>query len=81
MEPEIYNAIKFGTIVENINFYPGTRDINYHDGSITQNTRASFPLDYLPNAQIPATGKHPENIIFLTCDTKGVLPPIARLNH
>lgn len=53
--------------------------MNFNDLTITPNARTSFPLDYLPNAQIPAIGKHPKNIIFLTCDTKGVLPPVARL--
>lgn len=80
-EPEIYNAMKFGAIVENINFYPDSREINYSDSSITQNTRGSFPLNFLPNAKIPAVGDHPSNIIFLTCDTKGVLPPVSILNN
>lgn len=73
--------MRFGTIVENVNFYPETRTINYNDSSITQNTRGSFPLNFLPKAKIPAVGEHPNNIIFLTCDTKGVLPPVCMLNN
>ena len=73
--------MKFGVIVENINFYPDSREINYSDSSITQNTRGSFPLNFLPNAKIPAVGDHPSNIIFLTCDTKGVLPPVSILSN
>lgn len=79
-EPEIYNAIKFGSIVENIGFYEGTRDINYSDVSRTQNTRCCYPLEYIPGAKIPAVGGHPKNIIFLTCDANGVLPPVSKLN-
>lgn len=79
-EPEIYNAMRFGSILENVQFFPETRDVNYDDGSITQNTRGSFPLNFMPNSVIPAIGGHPNNIIFLTCDTKGVLPPVSLLN-
>jgi len=78
-EPEIYDAIKFGSVVENIKFFPDTRTINYDDISITENTRVSYPLDYIPGAKIPALGSHPKNIIFLTCDAYGVLPPVAKL--
>lgn len=78
-EPEIYDAIKFGTVLENICFHPGTRDVNYDDASITENTRVSYPLDYIPNVKMPAIGGHPKNIIFLTCDAYGVLPPVAKL--
>jgi phosphoenolpyruvate carboxykinase (ATP) len=73
--------MKFGTILENVSFYPDTRDVNYNDSNLTQNTRGSFPLTYLPNFKIPAVGDHPNNIIFLTCDTKGVLPPVSILNN
>lgn len=67
--------------MENASFHPNTRRINFHDTSLTPNSRTSFPLNYLPDAHIPATGPHPTNIIFLTCDTKGVLPPVAKLTH
>ena len=81
VEPEISKAIKYGTVIENINFYPGSRAINFNDTSLTTNARACFPMNFLPNAQIPGSGPHPSNIILLTCDKKGVLPPIAKLTH
>jgi phosphoenolpyruvate carboxykinase (ATP) len=73
-EPEIYRAIKFGTVLENVNFHKGTRIVDYHDSTITENTRASYPLEHIPNAKFPSVAKHPKNIIFLTCDSYGVLP-------
>jgi len=78
-EPEIYDAIKFGAIVENMKFHPGTRTLNYEDVSVTENTRTAYPLEHIPNAKIPAIGGHPKNIVFLTCDANGVLPPISKL--
>jgi phosphoenolpyruvate carboxykinase (ATP) len=78
-EPEIYNAIKFGAILENVGFHKGTRDIDYTNIDITENTRVSYPLDFIPGAKIPAISGHPKNIIFLTCDSFGVLPPVAKL--
>jgi phosphoenolpyruvate carboxykinase (ATP) len=78
-EPEIYHAIRPGAIVENVVFHPGTNDINFDDGSITENTRVSYPLHYISNAQEPSIGNIPKNIFFLTCDAYGVLPPISRL--
>lgn len=78
-EPEIYNAIKKGAIVENIVFFPGTRKINFENGSITENTRVSYPLDFISNSLEPSIGNIPKNIFFLTCDAYGVLPPISRL--
>lgn len=79
-EPEIFNAIKFGTVLENVIVDPETREVDYADGAITQNTRASYPIDYIPNAKIPCIGTHPENIVFLTCDAFGVLPPVSKLS-
>lgn len=79
-EPEIYNAIRPGALVENINFYPGTNRINFDDGSITENTRVSYPLNFISNALEPSVGGLPKNIFFLTCDAFGVLPPISKLN-
>jgi phosphoenolpyruvate carboxykinase (ATP) len=80
-EPEIYRATqRFGTILENVVLDPLTGAPNFEDGSLTENTRASFPIDYIPNAVIPGRGGHPRNVIFLTCDAFGVLPPIARLS-
>mmetsp|Transcript_26807 Transcript_26807/g.48316 ORF Transcript_26807/g.48316 Transcript_26807/m.48316 type:complete len:552 (+) Transcript_26807:430-2085(+) len=78
-EPEIFNASKFGSVLENVRFHPETRDVNYDDISITENTRLCYPLDYMPNVKIPAVGGHPKNIIFLTCDAYGVLPPVSKL--
>jgi len=78
-EPEIYHAIRHGALVENIKFYPGTDQINFEDGSITENTRVSYPLSYISNSLEPSLGKIPQNIFFLTCDAYGVLPPISRL--
>jgi phosphoenolpyruvate carboxykinase (ATP) len=78
-EPEIYNAIRPGALVENVTFYPGTNKINFEDCSITENTRVSYPLDFISNAAEPSVGEIPENIFFLTCDAFGVLPPISKL--
>jgi len=78
-EPEIFNAIKPGAILENVIFYPGSNSVNFDDGSITENTRVSYPIDYISNAIEPSIGGLPKNIFFLTCDAFGVLPPIAKL--
>jgi phosphoenolpyruvate carboxykinase (ATP) len=82
-EPEIFDAIKFGSIVENTKFFEGEncRTINYNDTSITENTRVCYPLEHIENSKIPAMGGHPKNIIFLTCDANGVLPPVSKLTH
>lgn len=79
-EPEIYNAIQFGALLENTQFFPNTRNVNYHDSSITLNTRVSYPIQHIPNAKIPSVGGKVENVFFLTCDAFGVLPPISKLN-
>ncbi len=79
-EPEIYACTRrFGTILENVVYDPVTRIIDLDDDTLTENTRASYPLDYIANAIPEKTGNHPKNIIFLTCDASGVMPPIARL--
>ena len=79
-EPEIYQATQmFGTILENVVLDQKTRTVDYADGSITENTRASYPIHYIPNAVLPSRGDHPENVVFLTADAFGVLPPISRL--
>jgi len=78
-EPEIYAAIRPGTLLENVTFFPGTNEVNYADASITENTRAAYPIDYIPNAKEPSLGKIPKNIFFLTCDAFGILPPISKL--
>lgn len=78
-EPEIYRAIRFGTVLENTVLEDCTRSVDYADDTITENTRASYPIEFIDSAKIPCLGGHPQNIIFLTCDAFGVLPPVARL--
>ncbi len=78
-EPEIYNAIRFGTVLENAVYDERSRVVDYTDSSLTENTRASYPVEYIPNAKIPCLGGHPKNVILLTCDAFGVLPPVSRL--
>ena len=79
-EPEIFQAIRHGALVENTKFYPGTNKINFEDASITENTRVSYPLSFISNALEPSIGGLPKNIFFLTCDAFGVLPPISKLS-
>jgi len=80
-EPQIFATTKmFGTILENVPFDPVTRKIDLNDESITENTRASYPLEFIANAVPEKRAGHPKNIIFLTCDASGVMPPIARLS-
>ncbi|KAJ1652400.1 Protein kinase C-like 1 [Dispira simplex] len=78
-EPEIFDAIRFGSVLENVGFDMETRLVDYSDGSLTENTRCAYPIEYIPNAKTPCVGGHPKNIILLTCDAFGVLPPVARL--
>src|SRR3989338_10684933 len=78
-EPQIYDAIKFGAILENIGFVGETSTPDYADGSITENTRVSYPIDFIDNIMTPSVGAGPKNIFFLTADAFGVLPPISRL--
>lgn len=78
-EPEIFHAIRPGAMVENVCFYAGTNMINFENCCITENTRVSYPLDYISNAMEPSIGRIPEHIFFLTCDAYGVLPPLSRL--
>ncbi len=80
-EPQIYACTRrFGTVLENVIFDPVTRLIDLDDDSLTENTRACYPLDFIENAIHEKRGGHPRNIIFLTCDASGVMPPIARLS-
>ncbi len=78
-EPQIYHAIKYGAILENIGFHEGTSTPDYHDCTITQNTRVSYPIHHIDNIVTPSRGGAPKNIFFLTCDAFGVLPPISKL--
>ncbi len=77
-EPEIWDAIKFGSVLENV-ILDANGVPDYNDASITENTRAAYPIDYIENAVSPSVGGHPKNIIFLTADAFGILPPISRL--
>ncbi len=77
-EPEIFDAIKKGAILENV-FLDKTGEVDYSNASITQNTRVSYPIDFIENIQVPSIGKNPKNIFFLTADAFGVLPPISKL--
>lgn len=80
-EPEIYKAIKFGAVLENVGFKNKiTHEVDYTDQSITENTRVSYPLEYIAGAKIPAVAGHPKNLIFLTCDCFGILPPVCKLD-
>ncbi|KAJ3177947.1 Protein kinase C-like 1 [Irineochytrium annulatum] len=78
-EPEIFNAIRFGSVVENVVYGKDNRMIDFNDSSLTENTRCAYPIDYIPNAKLPCVGGHPKNIILLTCDAFGVLPPVSKL--
>ncbi len=80
-EPEIFNAIKYGAILENVVCETDENIPNYDDVSITQNTRCAYPLSHIPNAIIPAkVDQHPKNIVLLTCDAFGILPPVSKLS-
>jgi phosphoenolpyruvate carboxykinase (ATP) len=78
-EPEIYQAIRFGAVLENVVYDRETREVDFKDVSLTENTRTAYPLEFIPNAKTPALGGHPKNVILLTCDAFGVLPPVSRL--
>jgi phosphoenolpyruvate carboxykinase (ATP) len=79
-EPQIWNAIRFGTVMENVVVKNATRDPDFSDESFTENTRAVYPLDFIPGSIIPSVADHPKVIIFLTADAFGVMPPISRLS-
>lgn len=78
-EPQIWHAIRFGSVLENVVTEPDTRTARYEDNRLTENTRAAYPIDFIPGAVMPGTAGHPEVIIFLTADAFGVMPPVARL--
>ncbi len=79
-EPDIWRAIRFGALLENVVFDSETRAVNFEDCSITENTRVSYPLNHIANAVEPSLAKNPKTIVFLTCDAFGVLPPVAKLS-
>jgi phosphoenolpyruvate carboxykinase (ATP) len=78
-EPQIFDAIRFGSVLENVVVDPATRRIDYASAAITENTRATYPVEFIPHAVIPSVGPHPRTVIFLTADAFGILPPIAKL--
>ncbi len=78
-EPQIWNAIRFGSVLENVIMDPDTRVPDYNDPTITENTRVTYPVEFIPHACIPSVGDHPSNVIFLTADAFGVLPPVSKL--
>merc|ERR1711877_78182 len=81
MKKDIFTAIKFGSILENTVFDPVTRVVDYDDATLTENTRCAYPIEYIENTKIPCIStNHPTNIVLLTCDARGVLPPISKLN-
>ncbi|KAF3801713.1 Phosphoenolpyruvate carboxykinase (ATP) [Colletotrichum gloeosporioides] len=80
-EPDIFGAIRFGSVLENVVFDPETRVVDYDDCTLTENTRCAYPIEYINNAKIPCkSDSHPSNIVLLTCDARGVLPPISKLD-
>ncbi|MFC0187794.1 phosphoenolpyruvate carboxykinase (ATP) [Fictibacillus aquaticus] len=78
-EPQIWNAIRFGSVLENVMVDSDSRISDYDDSTLTENTRAAYPVDAIPNVMIPGVAGHPDTIIFLTADAFGVLPPISKL--
>jgi phosphoenolpyruvate carboxykinase (ATP) len=80
-EPQIWEAIRFGAMLENVVLDENTRVPDYDDGSLTENTRVAYPVEHIPDCVIPGIGGHPKTVIFLTADAFGVLPPIAKLTH
>ncbi|KAA8910020.1 ATP-utilizing phosphoenolpyruvate carboxykinase [Sphaerosporella brunnea] len=79
-EPDIYNAIRFGSVLENVVFNPETREVDYDDVTLTENTRCAYPIEYIPNVKLPCISDgHPNNLILLTCDGSGILPPVSKL--
>ena len=80
-EPQIFDAIRFGSVLENLVIDPETRVPDYFSAKYTDNTRVTYPIDYIPDAVIPSVVGHPKNVIFLTADAYGVLPPVAKLTR
>ncbi|MCC7421611.1 MAG: phosphoenolpyruvate carboxykinase (ATP) [Planctomycetaceae bacterium] len=78
-EPEIFQALRFGAVLENVVYEEATHHVDFSDTSITQNTRGAYPIEFIRNAKVPCVAGHPTDVIFLTCDAFGVLPPVSRL--
>src|SRR5262249_49756377 len=79
-EPDIFQALRFGAVLENVVVHEEDRSVAFHDASITQNTRGAYPIEFIRNARIPCMAGHPTDVIFLTCDAFGVLPPVSSLS-
>jgi phosphoenolpyruvate carboxykinase (ATP) len=79
-EPEIFQALKFGAVLENVVYDDRSHKVDFDNISITQNTRGAYPIEFIHNAKIPCVAGHPTDLIFLTCDAFGVLPPVSRLS-
>lgn len=78
-EPQIFDAVRFGAVVENVEFFPDSRVIDFYNDTLTENTRAAYPVEYIPNAQLNGQGGIPKTVVFLTADAFGVLPPVSKL--
>ena len=78
-EPDIFQALRFGAVLENVVYNEFDHRVDFTDASLTQNTRGAYPIEFIGNAQIPCMAGHPSDVIFLTCDAFGVLPPVSRL--
>ena len=78
-EPQIFDALAFGSVLENVEYDPETHKVDFSSSRITENTRGAYPIESIRNARIPCIAGHPEHVIFLTCDAFGVLPPVSRL--
>jgi phosphoenolpyruvate carboxykinase (ATP) len=79
-EPEIFQALRFGAVLENVVYEESTHHVDFSDISITQNTRGAYPIEFIRNAKIPCMAGHPRDVIFLTCDAFGVVPPVSKLS-
>ncbi len=79
-EPDIFQALRFGSVLENVVYREDDHSVDFSNDSLTQNTRGAYPIEFIRNAQIPCMTGHPTDVIFLTCDAFGVIPPVSRLN-
>ncbi len=78
-EPQIFDALRFGAVLENVVYDESDHHVDFCDGTITENTRGAYPIEFIENALIPCVSGHPKHVIFLTCDAFGVLPPVSKL--
>ncbi len=78
-EPQIFDALRYGAVLENVVYDEADHHVDFANSSVTENTRGSYPIEFIPNARIPCIASHPQDVIFLTCDAFGVLPPVSRL--